>query len=294
MLAVLLAGYPPHSMTNTITRGGTVLCEEGERHLHNGKTVKYTMCLPEPRPKRMGVVLLVHGFSRDRTSHLHTAEDFAAQGLIAFAPDMVSLLRGSSAQLDNIEGVASHALWLRARNEDPQDPLHGCIDSSRLALVGHSAGGAVCLEAACRLQAEGFAVAALVLLDAVPWARTLEEVPQQLSPLPLLSIRCEPSSWNLNGLIGKVLQQLAFEHVDLRVVGARHIDPENPLHDHWFRNKVKYWVGVMGTSDHQESVQLLLQSFLVAVLQPKAGDAPRFAEVSERLQTAGKVVPAKA
>jgi len=76
----------------------------------------------------------------------------------------------SEAQARNIDGAVEHVFWalsLRGRGGAPW------VDPTRVALGGHSAGGAVSLEAAVALRCRGVRVAGLVLLDAVPWPRTV-------------------------------------------------------------------------------------------------------------------------
>jgi pimeloyl-ACP methyl ester carboxylesterase len=113
--------------------------------------------------------------------------------------------------------------WLGARAATPGDPLFGLVDPGRVALAGFSAGGAVAIEAAAR----GARVRAVVLLDAVPWRRTLAAA-RQMPEARLLSLRSEPSACNARGSVRELLAALPFESDDVRITGATHCDAEDP------------------------------------------------------------------
>eukprot|EP00667_Euglena_gracilis_P019978 EG_transcript_21519 len=263
--------------------------EEGCRELPCGKEVEYQLLYPRA-PSPIGTVVLVHGFSRDRTAHLQTAHDVASQGLVAFAADMVTLLWGSSSQIRNIDGVMDHVRWLIRRGQTPGDALFRLVDPLRIVLVGHSAGGAVCLEAAWRLQAANVPPAGLVLLDAVPWPRTLEEVPPRLQPLPLCSVRCEPSAWNLKNIVLRLQQRLAFPSTDLFVVGASHVDPERPLEPPGrLEERAKSWLGLQGQEGTQDVVGQLMLSFIYSLLLPHRHLAPSYVDLQLAFSARGLV-----
>ena len=180
--------------------------------------------LPEPP---FPAVILTHGFARDYGRHVDTALFLAGRGIAVMTPNMVSFLGLLPAQRRNIRNTADHARWLVARTADPADPLYRLIDPERIALMGHSAGGAVSFEAALHLQEEGRPAAALVLLDAVPYPRTIRNA-ARLHPLQLLSLRAEPAACNALGSVSGLVDALGFAADDLRVVGATHCDPEGP------------------------------------------------------------------
>jgi len=253
--------------------------------------VKYALMRPAAATPggRTGAVVIVHGFARDRTAHLRTLHDLAARGLIAFAADMVGLLSGESAQLRNIEGVVSHFQWLCHRGNTPGDPLFEALDPLRIALVGHSAGGAVCLEATWRLQAMGLPPTGLGLLDAVPWPRTMEEVPVRLQRLSVCSLRCEPSSWNLHNRILDLQRLLPFETVDLFLVGAAHADVERQLDPGKWHERFKYWTGLRSTTETQEAAARLLLTFLHALLLPADPAVHHHAHAVTELQATGQL-----
>jgi pimeloyl-ACP methyl ester carboxylesterase len=205
--------------------------EEGTRRTSSGDVVAYSLFVPQalegvaapPWP----AVVLNHGFARSKAYQRNHALYMAQRGILVMTPDMVSLLGGESAQLRNIANTLDHVQWLRQRAADPDDSLFGLVDPDRMAMAGHSAGGAVSFEAAIDSQTSAGPVAAVVLLDAVPWDRTIERA-SQMQPLALASLRSEPSACNRNGRVLDVLQGLSFPVPDVRIIGATHCDPENP------------------------------------------------------------------
>ncbi|MGF1640455.1 MAG: alpha/beta hydrolase family protein [Rhodospirillales bacterium] len=203
----------------------------GTRVTAAGDTVDYLLFVPHPAAEaaRLSVpaVVLTHGFARDYGRHVDTAVFLAERGIAVMTPNMVSIAGLLLPQRRNIRNTADHARWLAARSADPQDPLYGVIDGTRIALAGHSAGGAISSEAALELQDDGPAAAALVLLDAVPYPRTVRSA-RSLSPLPILSLRAEPAACNAFDAVSDLVDAIPFAIEDLRVVGATHCDPEGP------------------------------------------------------------------
>jgi len=132
-------------------------------------------------------VLLLHGFALNRVSLRRHAIRLAEMGTITFSPDMISLLGGECQQEKNIKLVVSHVEWMRT--------FEG-IDPTKIVLVGHSAGGAVALEACIELGARGNPVLGLVLLDAVPWSRTTNQATAFPVQTYFASLISAPSAWN--------------------------------------------------------------------------------------------------
>jgi pimeloyl-ACP methyl ester carboxylesterase len=203
----------------------------GTRETAGGDAVDYLLFVPKPASglaeAPFPAVILTHGFARDYGRHIDTALFLASRGIAVMTPNMVSLLGLVPAQRRNIRNTADHVRWLAARSSDPVDPLYGLIDKDRIALAGHSAGGAVSFEAALQLQDDGRPAAALILLDAVPYPRTVRKS-DRLHPLPLLSLRAEPAACNAFASVSSLIDELSFAAEDLLVVGATHCDPEGP------------------------------------------------------------------
>ena len=170
------------------------------------------------------LAVLVHGFGGQRTHMRHHAEALAREGYAVVAPDMSSLLPGPPAQVRNIAMVVAHVQRLIA-GAPP------ATDAARVLLVGHSAGGAVVLEAAVALAGAGQPAAAVVLLDAVPWPRTRTVAATfPCDRTLLISIRSAPSAWNLQGAIAPTLAHLAGNprYLDVALPRSRHGDPVRP------------------------------------------------------------------
>lgn len=208
-----------------------VSVESAVRRTTAGDDVAYDLYIPiaqegAPQPPWPAVVL-THGFARSKSYHANNARYLAERGIITLTPNMISLLGGDSAQLRNIENTVDHVVWLRSRGADPNDSLFGLVDGARIGLAGHSAGGAVSFESAVECQGRPVPLAALCLLDAVPWDRTVTRA-ASLRPLSFASIRSEPSACNANGSVVGLIDSVTFPADDIRIVGATHCDPENP------------------------------------------------------------------
>ncbi len=209
----------------------SVEIESGERTTSTGDKVGYDLYVPKfasglPKPP-CPAVILTHGFSRSKKFEVHNAEYLAERGIITMTPNMTSLLPGESAQRKNIQIIQDHAAWLVLQAQTPGSLLYGMLDPERIALAGHSAGGAVSFEAGINMQESGPNIAALCLLDAVPWSRTVARAPN-LKELPFCSLRSEPSACNDYGKVLELTGGLGFSGQDVRIVGATHCDAENP------------------------------------------------------------------
>ena len=177
-----------------------------EPHQH---ATAYDLLTPAPPPPGATAAppapffLLLHGFMGARAHVAGHAAALCSQGAVVLNASLSSLVSPSpaAAQERNIAQAVAHVRWALAL----PGPL---VDAQRVFLCGHSAGGAVALEAAVALRAAGVAVRGLCLLDGVPWPRTelaalaLFEQPQ---PLGVLSLRSEPGAWNLQGRMQGVL-----------------------------------------------------------------------------------------
>jgi pimeloyl-ACP methyl ester carboxylesterase len=229
MRAVIAAVW----LLSSVTAGAElfeVKTESGTRKTSTGDTVTYTLYIPVAIPELPAppwpAVVLNHGFFRTKETQANSALSLARRGIIVLTPDQVGL-GGIVSRQTNVAVTLDHLDWLRTRGLTPGDPLDGRVDPHRFGLAGHSAGGAMSFEAAFASQSSDLPVAALFLLDAVPWSSTLETA-SKLSPIALGSLRSEPSPCNAKGLVRQLLGQVVFAVDDVLVVGATHCDGENP------------------------------------------------------------------
>jgi len=207
--------------------------ESGLRHAA-GCDVAFDLYGP---PTASCCVIFLHGFACGRWALKEHAIAIAARGAMALAVDNSSLTQGGtfrekfvdksvrSAQVRNAKQVVEHAQWL--------DGL--CGNPRPLAIIGHSAGGAIALEAAIALQEVGRPPVAVGLLDPVLWKHTARMVSRfDLSATSLLSIRGEPSAWNdHHALLDEALESIPLgatgRFTNLKINGSRHGDPmEHP------------------------------------------------------------------
>jgi len=208
-----------------------VSIERGRYRTATGERVCYDLFIPQPDPALppppWPAVVLNHGFARDRTRHRNNALYLAERGVVVLTPDMGCLLGGEDAQLQDIADLVGEVAWMAERSTTPGDALNGVLDPARIGLAGHSAGGAVSFEAAIDAQSTPTPVAAVCLMDAVPWERTVARA-AEFPPLPFASWRSEPEPCNANGAARRLLNGLPFPTEDVLIVGGTHCDPENP------------------------------------------------------------------
>jgi pimeloyl-ACP methyl ester carboxylesterase len=208
-----------------------VRIEEGVRKTSAGDTVAYELFSPRADPDLppppWPAVVLTHGFGRDHRYHVKNAYYMARRGIVVLTADMTSLTLGRPAQVRNIANTADHVVWLQGRALSDHDSLKGSVDPNRIGLAGHSAGGAVSFEAAIHSQRGDIPVAALCLLDGVPWDRTLSRA-NRLKELPFASLRSEEGVCNFHGKVVSLLGHLKFSTEDIQIVAGTHCDAENP------------------------------------------------------------------
>jgi acetyl esterase/lipase len=254
------------------------------RVVPSGQSVEVVVFAPDGAGEGpLPVLILSHGFARSPGRHAGTARWLAARGFVVVTPASPGWFQGD-AQQQNIDALADHARWIVERGATPGDALEGRVDAARLALAGHSAGGAVSIEAAAVLATEGTIVpAAVVLLDGVPWPRTLDAAPT-FPPIPLASLRAGPSSCNNSGEIVDFLEALPFPQEDVRVVGSNHCDQENPS---------DFLCGLAcgaASSTRQERFRDLMHRFLLDAMGVAGAEpTPAYAETLDLLEAQGLV-----
>ncbi len=262
--------------------------EQGERVTTAGDSIAYCLFIPRaagaPADPPYPAVVISHGFARGKQYHAETACALAQRGFIVLTPNLVSLLGGEPAQLRNIDNLADHVRWLRGRAADETDALSGMLDPERIGLVGHSAGGSISFEAAIELAAAGDDAAALMLLDGVPWERTIDRA-ADLTIATFASVRSEPGDCNRDGHILEDLSGLNFSTREIRVVGATHCDPESPTD----------FLCELACSGSDEQVRAAYQELIYAFLHdvlaaPDIGAASGYDAVVARLAGEARVV----
>jgi len=177
--------------------------EESHLSVH-GSNRQYSIFVPaqadagEPVP----AMLFFHGVTRSRHKHRGLAMRLCRSlNIVVLTPELPGLVLPSllcqlkRAHARCIADAVFFAKWLR------DQPF---VNPAAVLIGGFSTGGAVAFGAAIDLQHAGTPPLALLLLDAVPWPRTVSEA-SQLKPLSggCLLVESEASAYN---------KQLAFRH----------------------------------------------------------------------------------
>jgi pimeloyl-ACP methyl ester carboxylesterase len=239
---------------------GSVTKSSGVRVVAGWK-LAYDLYVPEGAKEPLPGVLMLHGFGADKKSLSGHALRVAASGVAAvLTPNMSSLMAGglAAAQARNIAQAVDWAAWLAQ-----QPPTKG---GPGVALVGHSAGGAVAFEAAVALAAAGAAPRAVCLLDAVPWPRTLAAAHTfPAAEVPLFAMRCPDSAWNAHGAMRAALQAVPHPGACVAYLPrSRHGDAVDPKKSVWAMRIA----GLLGSPDSGVILAQLLDNFLVGALGP--------------------------
>jgi len=260
----------------------TITTEEGRLNVR-GRNRKYNIFVPtlasvgEPVP----ALIFFYGVTRSRHKHRELAMRLCRSlNLVVLTPDSPALFLPSllcqleKAQARCVADAVFFAKWLR------DQPF---VNPAALLVGGFSAGGAIAFGATLDLQHDGTPPLGLLLLDAVPWPRTVLEA-SKLKPLNggCLLVESEASANN---------KQLAFRHEVLatlpsewcwpggsgdvatgkvsaiRVLGSSHVDVEDGGPEH--RD------GILGRlawgeprSAKTQSFHDLSEEFIIAALQP--------------------------
>jgi len=178
-----------------------------------GKAVTVDFYLPAG-PGPAPVVVVAHGFSRNRKTMAGWGKMLAKEGFIAVVPDLPAW--------------ADHALNSRALNELLAGVQAGKLieqpkPANRIALVGFSAGGYSTLLAA----ADNTNVCCWVGIDPVGMGQKAAKAAASLH-IPCFVLRAEPAAWNAHGNAREIFAALPGPAFSLTVNHASHVDAENP------------------------------------------------------------------
>lgn len=289
LLPVVLMAHNEASAADYVQRPWTVAVEEGERVCESGDRIGYALYYPkfkEPAGRQQcPAVVITHGFMRNYSFHAANAKYMAERGIIVLTPNMSELFGGGRSRQRNAQNTANHIKWLARRSEAEGDALYGLIDPKRIGLAGHSAGGAVSFQAAVISQASPTPAAALCLLDAVPWHGTIKSA-ASFRQIPFCSLRSEPSRFNADAEVLKLLRAMPFAVEDVLICGASHVDPENPSSTaaHIFAGGVH--------PDKQALYQKLMYLFFRDALGAPVMESERetYSETLLKLQEEGRIV----
>lgn len=178
-----------------------------------GKSVKVDFYTPRDT-NSAPVVLIAHGFSRNRKTIAGWGGLLAQQGYISVVPDLPTWAdheRNGRAVAELLAGVQSGNVI--------QQPT----PSGQVALVGFSAGGMATLLAA----AGNTNVSCWIGLDPVGKGRETIQAAAFLD-IPCFVLRAEPSRWNAKGNARQIFAALPGPAFSLVVNHASHVDAENP------------------------------------------------------------------
>jgi dienelactone hydrolase len=216
--ALILALFAGCSALRDFVRVPTWLPPEGvvkrtETCRLAGESVKVDFYLP-PHPDSAPVVVIAHGFSRNRKTMAGWGGMLAQDGFLTVVPDLPTWKdheRNGRAVAQLLAGVQARQ-WI-------QQPRPG----DRAALVGFSAGGAATLFAA----GGNTNVACWIGLDPVGKGQPSLQAAALLD-VPGFVLRAEPSRWNAKGNARDIFDALSGPAFSLVVNRASHVDAENP------------------------------------------------------------------
>lgn len=192
--------------------------------------VPFANCNPSPalvnypvdvyRPGGAGPFALVgiaHGFQNGKDNHEVVARELAGRGMVVVVPQFPLLIALQCGYSDH----SRNANILIAAID--QQVMAGDIDPQRIGVAGHSAGGLSAFLAASRRP-----YAAVVLLDAVENG-TLGTMQVANVSEPTLMLSAESSQCNAQNNSAPWFAALTGLKANLRVVGASHCEPQDPL-----------------------------------------------------------------
>jgi dienelactone hydrolase len=160
------------------------------------------------------VVIIAHGFTRDRKTMAGWGNMLASEGFLVAVPDL-------PAWADyNRNGRALAELLGKVQTGKLIVPPNL---SGHAALVGFSAGGFATLLAA----AGNTNVSCWIGLDPVAMGESATQAAESLD-VPCSVLRAEPAPWNADGYARRTFAALPGPAFSLAVKNATHVDAENP------------------------------------------------------------------
>ena len=164
-----------------------------------------------------GLVGIGHGFQNSKDNHEVFARALAAKGVVVVVPQFPLLLALQCGYSDHSRNA--DILWAAMEQERGVST----IDPARVGLAGHSAGGLSAFLAASR-----HAVDALLLFDAVD-NTGLGAAATSTVTAPALFLAAESSTCNSSNNSLPWFDALTGLKGKLKVVGATHCEPQDPL-----------------------------------------------------------------
>jgi hypothetical protein len=208
-----LAGLPEQPGTFT-TESVTLDVPVG-----GGVTLSAEVHLPKTAGARP-LVVVRHGYTSHKENMVGWAEHLATHGFVGVSFES----RDPNAIDSTVEGadMAKVTQWLVDRGADNTSPLFGRVDGQRVAVGGHSAGGAAATVAAVQLAPK-----VLLLLDTEDTAPALAAAPALSTPT--LALFTAANGCNENGNNQNTFKSVTGPRFGAFVTGATHCDGEDPI-----------------------------------------------------------------
>jgi pimeloyl-ACP methyl ester carboxylesterase len=179
-----------------------------------GESVPVDVYLPKTNVETAPVVIVAHGFTRNRRVMADWGHFAALHGMIALVPNLPSFANHGR----NARAIEDLIRWAHEPGRSLQPRPNG-----EVGLIGHSAGGFATLLAAVREPR----VRCWVGLDPVDFGDHGLLAVKSLN-VPGLMLLAESGAWNRHGNAVPWLAACPGSLTALRVHGSTHCDPEMP------------------------------------------------------------------